>query len=259
MAKAYLIDMDGVLVRGQNMIPGADGFIRRLRDQDIPFRIFTNNSLYTPDDHQRHLQKAGIEVPEGRIFTSAMATASFLSNQRPKGSAFVIGEYGMYRELEQVGFEIREGEADYVVLAETTSYDFNRLSKAVRLIEAGARFVATNPDVSGPSTLGTVVACGAVAAMLTAATGVKAYFIGKPNPFMMRSALQSLGVHSSETTMVGDRMDTDIVAGTESGLRTVLVLTGVTKREDVSRYAYTPNHIVESVADLPLQDQAPAS
>ncbi|GIX49451.1 MAG: acid sugar phosphatase [Candidatus Tectimicrobiota bacterium] len=250
MPKAYLIDMDGVLVRGNRPIPGAPDFIARLQAAGIPFLVLTNNSFFTPRDHQARLQAMGFDIPAAAIFTSALATAAFLHRQRPHGTAYVVGEAGLTTALHDIGYTLTEHAPEYVVLGETVSFSFERLSTALRLIAAGARFIATNPDVVGPSEHGVVLACGAVAAMIAAATGVKPYFVGKPNPLMMRAALRQLGVHSEDAVMIGDRMDTDIVAGTESGMETVLVLTGVTRREEVDRFPYRPSRIVDSVADL---------
>jgi len=250
MANAYLIDMDGVLVTGSKIIPGADAFIRRLQAANAKFLVLTNNSLYTPHDLQVRLQVAGLEIPDESIFTSAMATAMFLDRQRPGGTAYVVGEAGLTTALHAIGYRITDHRPDYVVLGETTFYSFNHLAMACRLVVEGARFIATNPDVSGPADLGIVPATGAVAALMTAATGVKPYYIGKPNPLMMRSALRKLGTHSEETVMVGDRMDTDMVAGIETGLQTILVLSGVTRQEDVDRFPYRPGRIAGSVEDI---------
>jgi len=225
-------------------------FLDRLRAAGSPFLLLTNNSLFTPRDHQARLRAMGLRMPAESIYTSALATAHFLQQQRPDGSAFVVGEAGLTTALHDVGYVLTEHAPEYVVLGETVSYSFERLSTALRLVAAGSRFIATNPDVTGPSDQGTVLACGALAAMITAATGVKAYFIGKPNPLMMRSALRQLGVHSENTVMIGDRMDTDIVAGIESGMETILVLSGVTHRDDVARFPYLPTHIVTSVEEI---------
>jgi NagD protein len=251
MAKAHLIDMDGVLVRGTEPIPGAAGFIERLRAAGVPFLIFTNNSRFTPEEHAARLRRAGLAVEAGSILTSAQATARFLHQQMPDGTAFVIGETGLIEALVRVGYALTdEPPADYVVLGETVSYSFERITMGLRLVAAGGRFIATNPDPSGPGEGGTVPATGAVAALITAATGVRPYFVGKPNPFMMRAALNRLGVHAANAIMIGDRMDTDVVAGTESGLETILVLSGHTRREEVARFPYRPGRVLESVADI---------
>ncbi len=248
--KTYLMDMDGVLVRGTQLIPGADEFIGRLRERGLPFQILTNNSLYTPRDLQVRLSSIGLHVEPEELFTSALATAQFLKTQSPGGSAYVIGESGLTTALHDVGYILTDINPDYVVLGETLTYSFQRLTQAIRLVMGGARFIATNPDVIGPADGGMVPATGAVAALVAEATGVKPYYIGKPNPLMMRTALRRLDGHSESSVMIGDRMDTDIVAGTEAGVQTILVLTGVTKREQVERFPYRPTVILDSVADI---------
>ena len=251
--KAYLTDMDGVLVRGSQVVPGANEFIERLERAGAKFLVLTNNSLYTQRDLAARLQWIGLNVPASAIYTSALATAQFLQSQHPGGSAYVIGEAGLTTAMHDVGYIITDQNPDYVVLGETTSYSFERITQAMRFVAAGARFIATNPDVSGPGDGGLVPATGAVAALIAAATGVQPYYIGKPNPLMMRTALRTLDAHSEGSVMIGDRMDTDIIVGTESGLETILVLTGVTRREEVERFPYRPIHIVESVADIVIE------
>jgi NagD protein len=250
--KHYLINMDGVLVRGATLLPGAAEFVQRLRAQGLPFLILTNNSQYTPRDLQVRLSYMGLNVPSEAIFTSALATAQFLHDQRPGGRAFAIGESGLTTALHDIGYVLTDQEPEYVVLGETTAYSFERITRAIRFVTAGARFIATNPDVMGPGEGGIVPATGAVAALISAATGVKPYFVGKPNPLMMRTALRTLNAHSEDSVMIGDRMDTDIVAGIESGLRTILVLTGVTTREQVERFPYRPTWVRDSIADVEL-------
>lgn len=257
--KNYLIDMDGVILRGTMLIPGAAEFVQRLRTQQIPFLIFTNNSLYTPRDLQVRLSYMGLNVPPEAIFTSALATAQFLHAQRPSGRAYAIGESGLTTALHDIGYILTDQEPEYVVLGETTTYSFERITRAIRFVTAGARFIATNPDVMGPGEGGIVPGTGAVASSISAATGVKPYYVGKPNPLMMRTALRALNAHSEDSVMIGDRMDTDIVAGLESGLRTILVLTGVTKREQVERFTYRPTWIRESIADVELDDTSQAA
>ncbi len=246
----YLIDMDGVIVRGEELIPGADAFVDRLHQRQIKFIIFTNNPTYTPFDLQRRLQRIGIRLSEDHIYTSALATADFLDSQMPKGSAFVLGESGLTEALHAAGYALSDHAPDYVVLGETTTFSYARITQAIRLVAGGARFIATNPDSSSPSESGPTPGCGAIAALIEAATGVHPYYIGKPNPLMMRTALHRLGAHSENTAVIGDRMDTDIRVGLETGMETILVLTGVTSREMVSRFPYRPTRIVESVADL---------
>ena len=250
--KNYLTDMDGVLVRGSTVIPGAAEFVHTLQDRGTPFLILTNNSLYTPRDLQVRLSYMGLNVPAESIFTSALATAQFLHDQRPGGRAFVIGESGLTTALHEMGYILTDRDPEYVVLGETATYSFSRITSAIRFVLDGARFIVTNPDVNGPGEGGIVPGAGALASTISAATGVKPYFIGKPNPLMMRTALRKLGAHSEESVMIGDRMETDIAAGTESGLRTILVLTGVTSREQVERFPYRPTWIRDSVADIEL-------
>lgn len=243
--------MDGVLVKGRTPIPGAQQFIEWLVETDSPFLVLTNNPLHTPRDLQHRLATEGLVLPESRLFTSAMATAQFLKHQRPNGTAFAIGESGLTQALHEIGYVLTSTNPDYVVLGETTSYYFDNITRAIRLISAGARFIATNPDNVGPSEEGIKPACGAMAALIQAATGVQPYFIGKPNPFMMRSALRYIGAHSENTIMVGDRMDTDVIGGMEAGMETILVLSGVTREADVARFPYQPTHILPSVAAIP--------
>lgn len=252
--EAYLMDMDGVLVRGAQLIPGAADFIARLRAAGKRFLVLTNSSVYTPRDLQARLAHSGLDIPMEALYTSALATAQFLHNQNPGGRAYVVGEAGLTTALHDVGYVLTELDPDYVVLGETLSYSFQRLSRAIQLVAAGARFIATNPDVVGPAEQGLIPATGAVAALIAAATGVKPYFVGKPNPLMMRSALRQLGAHSETAVMIGDRMDTDIVAGTEAGLRTILVLTGVTRPEAIDRFPYRPTLVRESVAEIEVSD-----
>ncbi len=243
-----LMDMDGVLVKGRTPIPGAPEFIEHLNEAGTPFLVLTNNPLYAPGDLAHRLQTNGLDIPVERIFTSAMAAAMFLDSQRPQGKAYVIGESGLTSAIHSVGYVITDHDPDYVVLGETHSYSFETITKAIRLIAAGAFFVATNPDTSGPTEHGIVPACGAMAALIEAATGKSPFYVGKPNPLMMRTALNHLGVHSEDTIMIGDRMDTDIVAGINAGMRTALVLTGVTQREDIANFPYQPAYVLDSIA-----------
>lgn len=253
--QSWLTDMDGVLVREGEPVPGAKEFISRLRESGKSFLVLTNNSIYTPRDLAVRLRAAGLDVPEESIWTSALATAQFLSDQRPGGSAYVIGEAGLTTALHSAGYVLTDLEPDYVVLGETRTYSFEQITRAIRLIEGGARFIATNPDPVGPSAEGSLPACGSVAAMISKATGVQPYFVGKPNPMMMRSALNAIGGHSESTAMIGDRMDTDVVSGMEAGLYTILVLTGVTTKAEIDRFPFRPSLTVESIADLlPLLD-----
>jgi NagD protein len=248
--RSWLMDMDGVLVSEEHAMPGAAEFLSRLRDTGTPFLVLTNNSIYTRRDLAARLRSSGIDVPEESIWTSALATARFLEDQRPGGTAFVIGETGLTTALHEAGYTMTERDPEYVVLGETRTYSFERITAAIRLVENGARFIATNPDPTGPSAQGPLPATGSVAALISHATGVDPYFVGKPNPLMMRSALNAIDAHSETTAMIGDRMDTDIVAGLEAGLEAVLVLTGVTSREQAERFPYRPSRIVDSVAGL---------
>ncbi len=250
--KNFITDMDGVLIEGSQLIGGADRFIVRLEELGREYLVLTNNPLYTPRDLSHRLSAIGLDIPAERLYTSALATASFLHSQRPEGTAFVIGESGLTQAVHDIGYVITDIAPDYVVLGETFAYHYEIITKAVRLIAAGARFIATNPDVSGPTEAGIVPGCGAMAALIEQATGKAPFFVGKPNPLMMRSALNYLDVHSEDTVMIGDRMETDIVAGVESGMRTILVMTGVTSREDIERFPYRPTWVVESIAEVEI-------
>lgn len=248
--ESWLTDMDGVLVHEGIPIPGAEGFIKKLRDSGKPFLVLTNNSIYTPRDLQARLSRMGLAVPVDNIWTSALATAKFLDVQRPGGTAYVIGEAGLTTALHDIGYILTDHEPDYVVLGETRTYSFESLTKAIRLINDGARFICTNPDETGPSAEGPLPAAGSVAALITKATGKDPYFAGKPNPLMMRTGLNAIGAHSETSAMIGDQMDTDVLAGLEAGMETFLVLTGLTKPADVDRYPFRPSTIVDSIADL---------
>ncbi len=247
---SWLMDMDGVLVHEEQAIPGADRFLAQLRERGTPFLVLTNNSMYTPRDLAARLRASGLEVPEPSIWTSALATARLLEDQRPGGSAYVVGEVGLTTALHNAGYTLTDRDPDYVVLGETRTYSFERITRAIRLIAGGARFIATNPDATGPTPEGPLPATGSVAALISRATGVDPYYVGKPNPLMMRSALNAIDAHSETTAMIGDRMDTDVVAGLEAGLETFLVLTGVTTREDAERHPYRAAHVLDSIADL---------
>ena len=247
---SYLMDMDGVLVHEEHIIPGADAFIDELTARGTNFVVVTNNPIYTRRDLRARLLATGLDIPEDRIWTSALATAKFLDSQRPGGSAFVIGEVGLTTAMHEAGYVSTDRDPDYVVLGETRTYSFEAITTAIRLIEAGARFVATNPDATGPSRAGLLPAAGAVAALIEKATGRTPYFLGKPNPLMMRSALRAIGAHSASTLMIGDRMDTDVIAGLEAGLATILVLTGISTRATVEQYPFRPSLVIDSVADL---------
>jgi NagD protein len=248
--ECWLSDMDGVLVREESALPGAAEFLARLVEKDRRFLVLTNNSIFTPRDLSARLARSGLDVPETSIWTSALATATFLADQVPHGSAYVIGEAGLTTALHEVGYTLTDTGPDYVVLGETRTYSFEAITKAFRLIDAGAKFVATNPDPTGPSRAGLLPAAGAVAALIEKATGRTPYFVGKPNPLMMRSALRAIGAHSESTLMIGDRMDTDVIAGLEAGLATILVLTGISTLATVEQYPFRPSLVIDSVADL---------
>jgi NagD protein len=248
--ESWLTDMDGVLIHEGSLIPGADEFIRQLRDSGRRFLVLTNNSIYTPRDLRARLAHTGIDLPEEAIWTSALATAQFLQTQRPNGSAYVIGEAGLTTAMHEAGYVLTDNTPDYVVLGETRNYSFEAITRAIRLINDGARFICTNPDATGPSLEGALPACGSVAALITKATNVDPYFIGKPNPLMMREGLNKIEAHSETSAMVGDRMETDVLGGLEAGLHTFLVLTGVTQADDVDRFPYVPSTVVASIADL---------
>lgn len=248
--ECWLTDMDGVLVHENKPIPGASELLQQWRDQGKPFLVLTNNSIFTPRDLSARLRVAGLIVPEEFLWTSALATADFLKSQIPGGSAFVIGEAGITTALHEAGFTMTEISPDYVVIGETRNYSFDAITKAIRLIGNGARFISTNPDATGPSIDGPLPATGAVAALITKATGKEPYVVGKPNPMMFRSAMNKIGAHSENTGMIGDRMDTDVIAGIEAGLHTILVLTGISDQAEIDRYPFRPDEVLDSVADL---------
>jgi NagD protein len=250
MKQGYLIDMDGVLYRGTELIPGADAFISQLRSRDIPFRLLTNNSQRTRRDVVAKLARMGIDVVEEHVFTSAMATARFLAQQTPGGTAFVIGEGGLLTALHENGFAIVDHEPDYVVVGEGRTFNLELVEAAVRMIVAGSKLIATNLDPNCPTQNGLRPGCGAMASMLEIATGVKAFSVGKPSSVMMRAARKELGLTTDETAMIGDTMATDILGGVQLGFHTVLVLSGGTRPEDLHRYAYQPDVVVDSLAEF---------
>ncbi|GAA1441314.1 HAD-IIA family hydrolase [Leifsonia poae] len=252
--ECWLTDMDGVLVHENKALPGATELIQQWRDQGTPFLVLTNNSIFTPRDLAARLRASGLDVPEESIWTSALATADFLKSQMPGGSAFVIGEAGMTTALHEAGFIMTDTDPDYVVVGETRSYSFDAITKAIRLIGKGARFIATNPDATGPSAEGPLPATGAITAMISKATGMEPYVVGKPNPMMFRSAMNRIGAHSENTAMIGDRMDTDIVAGIEAGLHTILVLTGISDQSEIERYPFRPDEILSGVSELIVKE-----
>lgn len=248
--ECWLTDMDGVLVHENHPLPGAADLLRQWRDRGNPFLVLTNNSIFTPRDLSARLRASGLDVPEEFLWTSALATADFLASQIPGGSAFVIGEAGITTALHEAGFVMTDTDPDYVVVGETRNYSFEAITRAIRLILGGARFIVTNPDATGPSVEGPLPATGAVAALITKATGREPYVVGKPNPMMFRSAMNKIGAHSENTAMIGDRMDTDIVAGIEAGLHTILVLTGISDRAELDSYPFRPDEVLNGVIDL---------
>ena len=246
----YLIDMDGVIYRGSQLIPGADRFIHELRSAEIPFLFLTNNSQRNRRDVATKLQRLGIDVEEEHVFTCAMATARFLAQQKPNGAAFVIGEGGLHTALHSNGYSIVDKDPDYVVVGEGRTLNFEIVEAALGMILGGAKLVATNLDPNCPTQTGTRPGCGAIVALLEAAAGVKAFSVGKPSPVMLRAARKELGLTSEQTTVIGDTMETDILGAVQLGFRSILVLSGGARREDLSRYAYRPDRVVESIADL---------
>lgn len=250
MKQGFLIDMDGVICRGSELIPGADRFIRELLTLDVPFLFLTNNSQRTRRDMAMKINRMGIPIDKSHVFTCAMATARFLASQKPGGTAYVIGEGGLLNALHEHGYAIVDHDPDYVVVGEGRAFTMEMLETAVRMIVRGARLIATNLDPNCPTKDGLRPGCGAIVAMLEKATGIQAFSVGKPSPVMMRSARKALGLTAGETTMIGDTMETDILGGVQMGYRTVLVLSGNTSRDDLRRYAYQPDSVVDSIADL---------
>jgi NagD protein len=248
--RGYLIDMDGVLYRGSQLIPGADDFVHQLLDEEVPFLFLTNNSQRTRRDVATKLQRMGMPVEERHIFTCAMATARFLADQKPDGTAYVIGEGGLLQALHQNGYSVVDTLPDYVVVGEGRTFTMEMAEKATNMIMDGAKLIATNIDPSCPTQDGIRPGCGAIVSMLETATGVRAFSVGKPSPIMMRAARKELGLSAAETTMIGDTMETDILGGVQLGYNTVLVLSGSTKETDLPRFAYRPDRIINSIADL---------
>lgn len=244
---AVLCDMDGVIIWDNNLIEGAKKFINSLMEREIPFLFITNYPSLTPSDLAHRLKSAGVEVPAKHFYTSAMATATFLKSQGAGDKVFVVGEGALTHALYEQGFTITDHDPDFVVIGETRSYNFEMVEKSIRLVKGGARFIATNPDVSGPSGF---PSCGALTAPIERVTGKRPFFVGKPNPYMMRAALRKIDAHSESTVMIGDNMDTDIIAGIQSGLDTILVLSGVTSVDDLQRYPYRPTRIVANVGEI---------
>lgn len=249
--KGYICDMDGVIYHGNRLLPGVKEFLEWLRANDKQFLFLTNSGQYTPKELQQKLGRMGLDVDETHFYTSALATAHFLKSQAPGCSAYVMGEHGILNALYDVGITFNDVNPDYVVVGEPSGYSLEMITKAIRLVEKGAKLIGTNYDMTGPTESGIAPACRALLAPIEMATGKQAYYMGKPNPLMMRTGLKLLGVHSEEAAIIGDRMDTDIVAGIESGLDTVLVLSGVTSREDCLKFPYRPRLILDGVGDIP--------
>jgi NagD protein len=250
----YLIDMDGVIYRGHELIPGADRFVQELRSRQVPFMFLTNNSQRTRRDVATRLQRMGMDVEEEHVFTCAMATARFLAHQTPRGTAYVIGEGGLLTALHSSGYSIVDRDPDYVVVGEGRTFTFEMAEAALNMLLDGAKLVATNLDPHCPTQDGSRPGCGALVAMLEAASGIRAFSVGKPSPVMMRAARKELGLTTDQTVMIGDTMDTDILGGVQLGFKTVLALTGTTREDDVKDYAFRPDLVVESIADLRHDD-----
>ncbi len=251
--KGFICDMDGVIYHGNNLLPGAKEFVKWLVDEDKNFLFLTNASNRTPVELRQKLLRMGLDVDASHFYTSALATAKFLQLQNPGCSAFVIGDAGLYNALHDAGITMNDVDPDYVVIGETFQYNYDSITKATRLVNNGAKLIGTNTDLTGPSETGIIPACRALVAPIERITGKEAYYVGKPNPLMMRTGLRILGVHSEDTAMIGDRMDTDIIAGIESGIDPILVLTGVTTLENMKQYPYRPRLIINSIGDIPTK------
>ncbi|MGN0702644.1 MAG: HAD-IIA family hydrolase [Lentihominibacter sp.] len=248
--KGFICDMDGVIYHGNRLLPGAKEFVDWLQREEKEYLFLTNNSGMTQKELQQKLMRMGLDVPEEHFYTSALATAEFLKAQAPGCSVYALGEAGLLNALYDAGLTMNDVNPDYVVIGEGKSYSLDTLTKAVNLVRKGAKLIGANSDVSGPIENGIAPACRALIAPIEMATGKHAYFCGKPNPLMMRTGLRLLGCHSDEAVIIGDRMDTDIVAGTESGVATVLVLSGISDENTPSQYAYQPTMILPGVGDI---------
>ncbi len=251
--KGFMCDMDGVIYHGNNLLPGAKEFVDWLNRENKNFLFLTNASNRTPEELRQKLLRMGLDVDASHFYTSALATARFLQSQKKNCSAFVIGDPGLYNALHDAGITINDIDPDYVIVGETSQYNYDSITKAMRLVNNGAKLIGTNTDLTGPSEYGLIPACRALVAPIEETTGKKAYFVGKPNPLMMRTGLKILGVHSEDTAMIGDRMDTDIIAGIESGVDPILVLTGVTNLQNIEQYPYRPRLILNSIGDIPTK------
>lgn len=249
--KGFICDMDGVIYHGNRLLPGVKEFVDWLTRTRRSFLFLTNSSERTPLELQQKLGRLGLDVGVEHFYTSALATASFLQSQEPRCTVYAIGEAGLTNALYEAGITMNDMDPDYVVVGETTNYNYDRIVRAIRFVEKGAKLIGTNPDITGPVEGGIAPACGAMIAPIERATGKNAYFIGKPNALMMRTGLKMLGVHSDEAVMVGDRMDTDVAAGLESGMSTVLVLSGVSTKGVLREYAYRPTYMLKGVGEIP--------
>ncbi|KUJ30307.1 MAG: HAD-IIA family hydrolase [Christensenella hongkongensis] len=248
--KGFICDMDGVIYHGNKLLPGVKEFVNWLYAEKKPFLFLTNSSERSPRELQQKLERMGLEIDESHFYTSALATAKFLKKQSKKNSVYVIGDAGLTNALYEAGMTINDVDPEYVVVGETHNYNFNNISRAVQLVLRGAKLIGTNPDLTGPGENGIFPACGAMISPIEVATGKKAYFIGKPNPLMMRTGLKMLGLHAQESAIIGDRMDTDMVAGIESGLDTVLVLSGVSTMSTLEEFPYRPNYVLNGVGEI---------
>ncbi len=248
--KGFICDMDGVIYHGNVILPGVREFIDWLQNNNKEYLFLTNNSSLTPKELQLKLSRLGLDVPEEHFYTSALATAAFLKEQSPGCSAYVVGEAGLLNALYDVGIVMNDVNPDYVVIGEAKSYSMDTLTHATNLVLNGAKLIGANSDVSGPIENGIAPACRALVSPIEMATGHTAYFCGKPNPLMMRTGLKMLGCHSAEAVMIGDRMDTDVISGMESGISTVLVLSGITTREMMNNFAYRPSVVFDGVGDI---------
>ena len=247
----FICDMDGVIYHGDRLLPGVTEFVNWMQKEKKEFLFLTNSSEYSPLELKYKLARMGLEVDESHFYTSALATALFLKNQMPGCSAYVIGAPGLMNALHDAGIALNDVNPDYVVIGETRNYNYDSVLRAVTHVYNGARLIATNTDLTAPGQNGIIPACRAFVAPIELAAKKSAYFIGKPNPLMMRTGLKMLGVHSENAAMIGDRMDTDIIAGIETGLDTVLVLSGVTGKDDLVDYPYRPTYILDGVGDIP--------
>lgn len=248
--KAWLSDMDGVLVHEESALPGAAEFVEALKAKGTPFMVLTNNPIFTPRDLSWRLHNSGIDIPEQNIWTSALATADFVSSQIPRGRAYVVGEAGLTTALYEAGYTLTDQDPDYVIIGETRNWSWEALTKALQLIQGGAKFLCTNPDYTGPSKNGDLLAAGSIAASIRTASGYEPYFIGKPNAVFFREAMNKLDAHSATTAMIGDRMDTDVRAGLEAGVTTFLTLSGISTKDTILKYPYRPSYVVNGISDL---------